>query len=120
MELAKRGKDFNEICWALATADVELATALHSCDHALEKSAGQSYIADSRGFVLLKLKRYDDAIAQYNQALAWDPTLAASLFGRGVAKRRKGDMKSGDEDIKAAKDFDPRVGEEFDGYGVRP
>ena len=46
---------------------------------------------DTRGFVYLKLDQIDNAIKDYDAALKLDAKLAGSLYGRGLAKLRKGD-----------------------------
>jgi hypothetical protein len=66
----------------------------------------------------LKLNRLDEAIADYNSALQLSPRLASSLFGRGVAKLKKGDTDGGNADIAAAKAIQADVADEFAGYGI--
>lgn len=108
----------NNICWAKATSNVALESALQDCDAALGKAPDTASFLDSRAFVLLRMGRYDDAIATYDQALAKVPALAASLFGRGVAWAKKGDKAKSDADIAAAEKTDPDVRTEFARYGV--
>ena len=104
----------NDVCWSLATAAVELETALEACDAALAlKRDGP--ILDSRAFVLLRLGRYDDAIASYNQSLDLRPTHPGSLYGRGLAKHLKGDAAGSDRDMKLAVVFDRQVAHTFEG-----
>ena len=64
--------------------------------------------------------RYDEAIADYDAALQIDPNKVASLYGRGMAKRRKGDYAGGNTDIAAAKAVKPNVVAEFARYGLLP
>lgn len=47
------------------------------------------------GFVYLGLNHLSDSIADHNAALKIDPRQAASFFGRGIAKLRKGDAARG-------------------------
>ena len=117
---AQTGQAFNGICWALAIAEVQLETALKSCDEALAKSAGHAAYNDSRGFVLLRMARFEESIAEYDRALTIDPTLSASLYGRGIAKHRKGDKSGGDADIEVALKAYPELADEFEEYGVQP
>jgi hypothetical protein len=49
---------------------------------------------------------------------ASDPKLANALYGRGLAKLRRGETSSGAEDIAAAKALID-IAEEFARYGVR-
>jgi len=58
---------------------------------------------DSRGFAYLRLGAFDKAIADFDAALRLNPGLANSLYGRGVAKIKKGEQTSGNTDLVAAK-----------------
>jgi formylglycine-generating enzyme len=66
-----------------------------------------------RGSAYLKFERFDDAITDYNSALRIEPKSAASLYGRGIAKWKKGDKSSGDDDTEAAKEIKPSIAQEF-------
>ncbi len=80
----------NTLCWMLAIATVALDDALQECDAALTRGQEPAYL-DSRALVLYRMRRYDDAIASYDAALAKRPGQASSLYGRGLAKRARGD-----------------------------
>jgi tetratricopeptide (TPR) repeat protein len=67
----------------------------------------------------LKSGNFDKAAADYDAALKLDPKLAASLYGRGIAKQKKGDIAGGEADLVAAKAIDPKIAETFAGYGVK-
>jgi len=41
------------------------------------------------------------------------------MYGRGVAKMRKGDAAGGGADVRAAKALRPDIAEEFAGYGIQ-
>lgn len=110
---------YNGRCLARAEAGIDLAQALSDCNRALTLHPGDAYILDSRGLVYLRLGRYDDAIADYDTALKTDPKIASSLYGRGVAKRKKGDSAGGTVDMAAANLLDPGVAGEFASYGVK-
>jgi TonB family protein len=109
----------NSLCWALATAALELETALSACDAAITIAPDVAAYHDSRGFVLLQLGRYADAIAAYNEALKWRPFAPDSLYGRGQAKRRQGDHAGADADTNAALNLNARVVDQFADYSVR-
>ena len=64
--------------------------------------------------------RFDEAIADYDAALQIDAGKVASLYGRGMAKRRKGDYSGGNIDIAAAKAAKSSVVAEFARYGLLP
>jgi tetratricopeptide (TPR) repeat protein len=72
---------------------------------------------DSRGFIYLKMGKFDSAIADYDTALAIDNKLPTSLYGRGQAKRMKGDP-TGSVDMKAGQTMDPAVAAEFKRWGL--
>ncbi|MCC6778657.1 MAG: tetratricopeptide repeat protein [Hyphomicrobiales bacterium] len=108
---------WNGRCWVRALIG-ELSAALSDCNKAVLVQPSAA-VFDSRGLVHLKLKDFDAAIADYDAALRFDPTLAAALFGRGLARQGKGDRGGGDIDIAAARAIDPTIARQFDRYGVR-
>ena len=116
---AKIAKDplmLNNLCWDQAVANVALKRALSDCDAslALRKDA-PTY--DSRGFVLYRLGRNADAVGAYDLALNANPKLAASLYGRGLAKIAMGDA-TGKADIEAALDISPFIARQFADMGI--
>ncbi len=108
----------NNLCWTKAAGGVALESALVDCDAALKISPDEGAILDSRGLVLLRLNRFDEAIAYYDKALVQRPTLSASLFGRAVAWARKGNSVQSDADAAAAIKIDPNISEAFAEFGV--
>ena len=74
---------------------------------------------DTRGFAYLKVGRLDEAIADYDAALKLNPKLASSLYGRSMAKRKKGDATGGDADMAAAKAIQADIAEKMAIYGIR-
>jgi hypothetical protein len=52
--------------------------------------------------------------------LKLDPKKAASLYGRGVAKLKKGDSTAGNDDVAAAKAIQADIAEELAKYGIQP
>ena len=111
-------QQFNSMCWAKATAGVALASALSDCDAALTKAPGNANFLDSRGFVLLRIGRLDDALTDYGHALAQRPRLAASLYGRAAIEARRGNSAKANSDAQAALQADPDVRDDFERYGV--
>ena len=63
--------------------------------------------------LVLNFPDLDASIADFNAALALNPRLANSLYGRGIAKRRKGDLAGAEADLAAAKAMHPGVAQEF-------
>ena len=114
------GQALNNRCYYKATWGRDFQGALKDCDAALKALPGTPNIVDSHGFVELRLERYDNAIADYDTVLKSSPTQASSLFGRAIAKLRKGDAKGGQADLAAAKAVYPGVEAEFARYGVKP
>ena len=98
-------------------------SAIADCDKALRLNAN-SETYDSRGFAYLQVRQFDKAIADYDAALtkfgagAWHE--AYSLYGRGLAKRGKGDLAGGDADIAAALKRDPEIAGSMAKWGARP
>jgi tetratricopeptide (TPR) repeat protein len=107
-------------CWARAMANIELDLALRDCNRALEIDPGNPAVADSRGYVKLRLGRLDEAMVDFNAALGWQPRLAASLYGRGLAKLRKGDRAGGEADLAAARRRSFDIDAQFGRYGLSP
>jgi tetratricopeptide (TPR) repeat protein len=105
---------YNEACYLRALLKQDLEThALADCNKALALSKDNPHILDSRGYLYLVLGRNDDAIADYNSALAANPKLGMSLYGRGLAERRKGDDVDAEKDITAAQALLPGVETKF-------
>jgi tetratricopeptide (TPR) repeat protein len=114
---ARSAAQLNSMCWAKATENVSLNSALADCDASLAKGK-EAPTLDSRGFVLLRLARYDEAILSYDQALALRPEQSSSLYGRAIAEARKGDTAKAEADRAEALKVDPNVSSEYMGYGV--
>ena len=112
--------NLNNLCWETALQNVALKTALSFCDASLALAPDVSATFDSKGNVLLRLKRYKESIAAYNAALNRQADMASSLYGRGIAKRRAGDVKAGDADIRAARALDPDQAGLFARTGLNP
>jgi tetratricopeptide (TPR) repeat protein len=111
--------DWNSLCWAKATAGLSLESALEDCNAALRGKPEASSYLDSRGLVLLRLGRLDQAAADYDRALALRPQLAPSLLGRALVRARKGDKAGAAADRAAALKSDPAIEKEFHGYGLK-
>ena len=67
----------------------------------------------------MKMGQFDTAIDDYNSALRFEPKLASALYGRGLAKLKKGDKVGSDADISAAKKIQAKIGDDFKRYGVQ-
>ena len=54
----------------------------------------------------------------YDEALRLKPNQPYSLYGRGLAKQKKGDA-AGDADMAAARAIQRDIAEKFHGFGVQ-
>ena len=95
-------------CYEAAVAGL-LEMAELTCTQAIARQTYDFGAYDSLGFVHLKMKKWDAALADYNKSLALRSDLTMSLYGRGVAKHAKGDLAGGDADIAAAKKGEPDI-----------
>ena len=93
----------NRRCWARAALGVELEEALADCDEAIGADAKNANYYDSRGWVYLRLGRYEKAVADFDRSIEYRSANAYSLYGRGLAKTRLGDAARGDADLAAAR-----------------
>lgn len=106
----------NNVCWAQALEAFDLDQAMNDCDVAA--TAGEAAFIDSRAMVLLQMERYAEAVAEYDRALAAQPDLAASHYGRGLARLAMGDA-GGREDIARALARDIDAAEDFEVFQAR-
>ncbi|WP_233503675.1 DUF3857 domain-containing protein [Sphingomonas psychrotolerans] len=109
----------NSRCWLKATGNVALDTALKDCSKAIELAESPASILDSRGLVYFRLGRMGDALADFDAALEQVPDMAASLYMRGVIRKRAG-TAGGDADLAAARMIAPRIDEDYARYGIKP
>lgn len=109
---------FSNRCFARGALD-QLEQALADCSEALHLKPKNPGALGSRAFIYLKLRRYEAAIADYNSKLRESPDDAYALFGRGVAKYMKGDLRGGDGDIVASQALKPDIAEDMAKLGIR-
>lgn len=108
----------NGRCWLKGTNNVALETALKDCTKAIELSDYPAQALDSRAMVYLRMDRLEDARADLDAALTHAPDLAASLFLRGIIRKRTGDVEGGDADLQAARLMAPRIDEKYGKWGI--
>jgi len=108
-------------CMVRTMAGRNLPQALSDCDQALRLRPNDVHTMGTRGLLYLRLGRLDDAIVEYDAALKLAPKVATAflLFGRGIAKQRKGDTAGGDFDMAAAKANNASIAEEYAKYGLK-
>jgi tetratricopeptide (TPR) repeat protein len=112
------GESLNRLCWSEATAGFDLPGALADCDAALQAEPKMPHIEDSRAFVLLRLGRDAEAMAQYDAAWEGRPAPAIAMFARAIAEKRTGRGESADRDRQAAIKKDKYVLDWFQLYGM--
>ena len=95
-------------CYTAAMAGL-LESAELACQQSIDDNPHDIGQYDSLGLVHLRMRNWDGAIADYNKALNSVPDLTLSLYGRGVARRAKGDIAGGNADIAAATRDEPDI-----------
>lgn len=88
--------------------------AVKDCDASLRISVTAAAL-DSRGFAHLQAKEWRQAVQDYDAALHLKPSLAISLYGRGLAKTELGDSSGAKADIQSAMAIDANVAARFSG-----
>jgi tetratricopeptide (TPR) repeat protein len=106
-------------CWLKATGNLALDSALKDCTKAIELSEQSASILDSRGVVYFRLGRMEDALADFDAALEQVPDMAASLYMRGIVRKRTG-AEGSEADLAAARMIWPRIDEDYGRYGIKP
>jgi tetratricopeptide (TPR) repeat protein len=108
---------WNNRCWARVLTG-RLDGALADCNESLRLKADANTF-DTRAFAYFKMGEFDKAIADFDAALQRAPELASSLYGRGLAKLKKGDVEGGNADIAAGRAIRPTLDEELAKYGLK-
>jgi tetratricopeptide (TPR) repeat protein len=111
---------WSQICWGHAYLNSGLEEGLRACDTALRLNPGDPNSLDGRGFINIRLGRFQEAIENYDDALKRQPRLPGSLYLRGIAKLRLGYAQAAKRDIAAAEAFEPQIAARFAGYGITP
>ncbi len=96
----------------------QLEPALTDCQEALRLRPDEPTILLHRGVVHLMAGRLDAAIADFDATLRAVQD-AHAFYGRGIARKRKGDNAGGDADIVAAKLIQPAIVDWMAKWGVR-
>jgi tetratricopeptide (TPR) repeat protein len=92
--------------------------AVADFDQLIRLAPPNAVVLSKRCFARAILGRLESALSDCNGALRLNPQLSASLYGRGLAKRKTGDAEGGDADIAAAKALTSGIVEQFARYGV--
>lgn len=98
-------------------ADVALDRALKECEESLRLLPDLAGTLDSRGTVLLRLGRLDEAIRDFDQALKHSPHQINSLYLRAVARSKKGDYAGARADLALVRETSPTLIERMERNG---
>jgi len=107
---------YNNRCWAGAVLG-RVQQAIEDCGRVLHMY-NVANIFENRGLAHLKMGQFDRAFDDYDLALRLDGPRPDLLFGRGLARLKKGDA-GGAADVAAAKALNAKIAEEFASYGVK-
>ncbi len=105
-------------CWVKAILG-ELEAARSDCEQSLKINSTYGYAREARGVLNIKLKNADAAIDDFTVAIAAWGRDAIAFYGRGVAKRMKGDSAGADADTASARGFDSNIEAEFAKFDVK-
>lgn len=117
MAAASGAGDFDLICDTLGFQGIALDKALAACNRAVELDGQDGYYRGTRGLVQLRLGRLDDALADFDFAIAADKRIAHPFYGRALTRWRKGDRSGALEDLARARSIAPQVDEKFRKHG---
>jgi tetratricopeptide (TPR) repeat protein len=99
----------------------DFPAAMADCQKALKQWPGDDYPLSRLGFLYFRMDKLDDSIRAYDAALAvpglgsYDPyDKAYPLYGRGLAKVKKGDKTGGEADRAAALALDKDIARDFE------
>jgi tetratricopeptide (TPR) repeat protein/predicted aspartyl protease len=119
-EDSRKPSALNGRCWARALSGAALPLALKDCNAALSAMRHNPSFLDSRGLVRLRMGDFVKAIADYDEALAKDDTMAWSHYGRGIAELRLGRKDAGEADLAKARQIDPKLAAKAAKLGITP
>lgn len=108
--------ELNNLCWTKALANVALDRALEECDRSLAKE-NRPATHDSKGVVLVRKSRFDEAIKEFDLALN-ESEFAAALYGRALAYAGKGDRVRSDADAAKAIKLSPGIDRNYGYFGL--
>ncbi|HET7085055.1 MAG TPA: aspartyl protease family protein [Rhizomicrobium sp.] len=108
----------DERCFRRGIENIKLDGALVDCEASLRSSPAYPNPRGSKGLVLYRLGRYQEALDIYNSVLSKYPKFAASLYMRGQTKRKLGDATGAAADITAAKALQADVNKVFNNAGI--
>jgi len=117
---SRKPSALNGRCWARALSGAALPLALKDCNAALSAMPHNPSFLDSRGLVRLRMGDFVKAVADYDEALGKDDTMAWSHYGRGIAELRLGRKDAGEADMSRARQIDPKLAAKAAKLGITP
>lgn len=122
----KNASAYESRCWVNGMMN-KLDAALADCNKSIELAPNVPNAIENRGAVELKMGDFDKAIDDFEAALklkgytpdgnAGEP-IAGALYGRGLARQKKGDTLGGTVDVAAARKAKPDVAESYTRFGL--
>jgi tetratricopeptide (TPR) repeat protein len=107
-------------CRARVNAGLKLDLAKKDCDRAVANGGGDLHAHGTRGVLGLRSASWDAAIKDYDIILKEEPRDPHALYGRGLARLRKGDKADGERDIAAATRYAFDVDVNYATIGLKP
>jgi tetratricopeptide (TPR) repeat protein len=107
-------------CEIRADANVDLEAALGDCDQLQRKPGAGPRAHFSRGLVLYRLGRYQEAIVEFDPAGVHDKAHANKWYMRGMAKLALGQRADGEADMAEGRRLKPGVVERARLHGYAP
>lgn len=111
---------FNGRCWIGAKSGQDLDLVLKACDAAVRRRPRDEDFLNSRAFVRLRMGDTRLAGADFAAALAVDPKLPWSLYGRGLVELKTGRTAQGEADLARARTLAPRLDAQARQFGLAP
>ena len=86
-------------------------------DPALRQNSNRTFVFSNRGNSFVSLHRYDEALADFEQALKLSPTNDNALVGRGNVHFWKGESEAALQDYMKAVSLDPKPADRYNDLG---
>jgi tetratricopeptide (TPR) repeat protein len=106
-------------CWTRLQQGGDVEAARRDAAAAAAAEPGMLEAQVCLGLTHLRQERWSEARAAFEDAARIAPGDASALYGRGLARKRSGDRRPGDDDIDRAQELDSRVDRRFRAVGVR-
>jgi len=100
---------YGDRCGDRVAAGQDLHAALSDCNESLRLQPDQGSASTHRGYIYLKLGDVNRAMADFDAALSIDAKNVWPLYGRGLARWKKGDVSGGQADVTAARKARPGI-----------